>query len=176
VYRIIAAVILALSVVAFGVAQAVPPGYDAASFARVGMGVRAQAMGGAFCAIAQGPTGGYWNPAGLACLQGFQAEGMYTDWLGAGIDLQYISLAGYPSIGEKRPTLSLEGRPVKFAASWVSVRVADIPMAPSIPGPILLLAPVLGSSPRIPPPRLERTSSSTTTRFLRGRASGWAGT
>lgn len=126
-YRIIAAVILALSVVASCVAQAVPPGYDAASFARVGMGVRAQAMGGAFCAIAQGPTGGYWNPAGLAYLQGFQAEGMYTDWLGAGIDIQYISLAGYPPIGEKRPTILLKGRPVKFAATWVSVRVADIP-------------------------------------------------
>lgn len=122
------AFVLAISTLIFGGGMAqVPPGYDAASFARVGMGARAQAMGGAFTAIAQGPIAGYWNPAGLIGLADFQAEGMYTDWLGAGIDLQYISLAGYPPLGEERPTLELEGRPLVFGLSWLSVHVADIP-------------------------------------------------
>ena len=122
------AFVLVISTLIFGGGMAqVPPGYDAASFARVGMGARAQAMGGAFTAIAQGPIAGYWNPAGLIGLADFQAEGMYTDWLGAGIDLQYISLAGYPPLGEERPTLELEGRPLVFGLSWLSVHVADIP-------------------------------------------------
>jgi len=119
--------VISTCIVVLGTAQAVPPGYDAASFARTGIGVRALGMGGAFCAIAQGPTGAYWNPAGLAQLGDFQAEGMYTDWLGAGIDLQYLTLAGYPPIGEERPALSLEGRPVQFGLSWLSVHVRDIP-------------------------------------------------
>jgi len=121
--------ILAVLVLFFGsgMAQGVPPGYDAASFARVGTGVRAQAMGGAFSAVAQGPTAAYWNPAGLANLVGFQVEGMYTDWLGVGIELQYLSVAGVPPIGKKRPKLELEGHPLIFGLSWMSVHVADIP-------------------------------------------------
>ena len=44
--------VIFLSAALLGTAQAVPPGYDAASFVRVGMGARAQAMGGAFTAVA----------------------------------------------------------------------------------------------------------------------------
>ena len=107
--------------------EGVPPGYDAASFARMGVGARAQAMGGAFVAIAQGPTAGYWNPAGLGYVEDFQIEGMYTDWLGAGIDFQYVSIAGYPPIGEERPRLALGDHLVTFGLTWVSTHVGDIP-------------------------------------------------
>lgn len=104
---------------------ATPPGFDAASFARLGMGVRAQAMGGAFVAVAQGATAGYWNPAGLASLTKFEAEMMYTDWFGLGINFQYISIAGYPS--EISSALKFQDRAIQFGLSWLSVHIGDIP-------------------------------------------------
>ncbi len=41
-----------------------------ASFLKIGTGARAVSMGGAFVAVADDPSAGYWNPAGLAQLQG----------------------------------------------------------------------------------------------------------
>jgi len=111
----------------FGLAQQVPPGYDAASFARLGAGIRALGMGGAYVAVAEGPIGGYWNPAGLATISGFQMEGMYTNWLQADIHYQYISLGGYPPIGDQRPTFHLGEYPVTLGLSWLSVGVMGIP-------------------------------------------------
>jgi hypothetical protein len=69
----------------------------------------------------------YWNPAGLATLQTFSAEGMYTNWMSADIHYQYLILAGYPPLGEERPVLLWQGEPVVFGISWVSVVVPDIP-------------------------------------------------
>lgn len=43
-------------------------GVDAAGFARIGIGGWPLALGGAYVALAEEPTAGYWNPAGLACL------------------------------------------------------------------------------------------------------------
>lgn len=113
--------------VAAGLGQGVPPGFDAASFARLGVGGRALAMAGAYVAVAEGPTAGYWNPAGLAAVPDFQVEGMYTNWLGAGIHLQHIGVAGYPPIGEERPRLRLGEASFTFALNWLSVQVPDIP-------------------------------------------------
>ncbi|MCX7844950.1 MAG: hypothetical protein N2507_06475 [Candidatus Bipolaricaulota bacterium] len=110
-----------------GVAQEVPPGVDAASFARIGIGGWPLALGGAYVALAEGPTAGYWNPAGLARLARFAVEGMYTNWLGAGIHYQHVGLAGYPPLGEVRPQLTLRGIPLTFALNWLSVMVPDIP-------------------------------------------------
>ncbi|MEN3009556.1 MAG: PorV/PorQ family protein [Candidatus Bipolaricaulaceae bacterium] len=105
----------------------VPPGYDAASFARIGVGARALALGGAYVAVAEDVTAAYWNPAGLAFVETFQVEGMYTNWLGVGVHLQYLGLAGYPPLGEARPTLRLAERPLVWAFNWLSTLVPDIP-------------------------------------------------
>lgn len=110
-----------------GLAQRVPPGFDAASFARLGLGARAMSMAGAYVAVAEGAVAGYWNPAGLATLSEFQVEGMYTNWLGADIHYQYISIGGFPMIGEQRPTLHLGDHPVTFGLTWLSVGVTGIP-------------------------------------------------
>lgn len=107
--------------------QEVPPGYDAASFARIGVGVGPLGMAGAVVAACSGPTALYWNPAGLASLGDFVAEGMYTNWMGAGIHFQYLLLAGYPPLGATRPTLLLGETPVQFGLGWVSVVIPDIP-------------------------------------------------
>jgi len=105
----------------------VPPGYDSAGFARIGVGVRALGMAGAFTAVAEGPMAAYWNPAGLANLSTFSAEGMYTNWMSADIHYQYLILAGYPPLRGGRPALLWQGEPVVFGLGWVSVVVPDIP-------------------------------------------------
>ena len=43
---------------------------DAASFLKIGAGARAVALGGAFVAVADDASAGYWNPAGLTQLPG----------------------------------------------------------------------------------------------------------
>jgi len=49
-----------------------------ANFVEVETGARAMGMGGAFVAVADDVTALYWNPAGLAGLEGFQVFGMRT--------------------------------------------------------------------------------------------------
>ncbi|GIX05737.1 MAG: hypothetical protein KatS3mg115_0140 [Candidatus Poribacteria bacterium] len=47
----------------------------------LGVGARAEAMGGAFVAVADDPSALYWNPSGLGTIERPQAELSYTDWL-----------------------------------------------------------------------------------------------
>jgi len=49
-----------------------------ANFIEVETGARAMGMGGAFVSVADDVTALYWNPAGLAGLDGFQVFGMRT--------------------------------------------------------------------------------------------------
>lgn len=94
---------------------------------RYGIGGWPLALGGAYVALAEGPTTGYWNPAGLTLLQNLAVEGMYTNWLGAGIHYQHLGLAGYPPMGETRPILRLGETALTFALNRLSVMVPDIP-------------------------------------------------
>lgn len=50
----------------------------------VGMGARALGMGGAFVAVADDANAIYYNPAGLALIEGHNATSMYSTLLGAG--------------------------------------------------------------------------------------------
>ncbi len=56
-------------------------GVSAATFLEIGVGARAAAMGGAYSAIANDATALYWNPAGIAWIEGLQAEFMHSEWL-----------------------------------------------------------------------------------------------
>lgn len=105
----------------------VPPGYEAASFARIGVGARALSLGGAFTAVAEDITAAYWNPAGLAYLTNFQVEGMYTNWFGVDIHLQYLGAGGYPPLGDSRPQLRFMNRPLVLAFNWFSSWIPNIP-------------------------------------------------
>lgn len=120
-------IIIWFIVIGSGAWAQVPPGYDAASFARGGVGARALGLGGAFFAVAENVTSAYWNPAGLALLADFQVEGMYTNWFGAGVYLQYLGAGGHPPLGEPRPQLRLKDRPLTFAFNWLSTYIPDIP-------------------------------------------------
>lgn len=58
-----------------------------APYLRMGVGARALGMGGAFVAVANDVTAGYWNPAGLPWTCGWQIGGMYSS--GMEVDRKY---------------------------------------------------------------------------------------
>lgn len=55
-------------------------GTTSANFLKMGVGARASALGGAFVAIADDATAGYWNPAGLPQLSHTQLVFMHNNW------------------------------------------------------------------------------------------------
>ena len=55
-------------------------GTSSATFLRIGLGARAQGMGGTFVAVADDPSAIYWNPAGLASLQSREVSASHVDW------------------------------------------------------------------------------------------------
>ncbi len=50
-----------------------------ANFLEIGVGARAQALGGAFTALAEGATALYWNPAGIASADGLVLAFSHTE-------------------------------------------------------------------------------------------------
>ena len=55
-------------------------GTSSATFLRIGIGARAQGMGGTFVAVADDPSAIFWNPAGLASLQSKEVQASHVDW------------------------------------------------------------------------------------------------
>ncbi|MDI6782114.1 MAG: PorV/PorQ family protein [bacterium] len=72
--------------------QADDAGVTGNAFLKIGMGARAAGMGGAFCAIADDASAGYWNPAGLCGIEKQELLFMHTKWL-ADIASEYIAFA-----------------------------------------------------------------------------------
>ena len=56
-------------------------GTSAAAFLEIGVGARAQSMGGAFVSLADDATAMYWNPAGIGRISGFEAIFIHVNWL-----------------------------------------------------------------------------------------------
>ncbi len=77
-------------------------GTTAAPFLKIGVGSRAIGMGGAFTATANDISAMYWNPAGLAGINGNEATFNHVSWLA---DVRYdfaaaaISLADFGTLG-----------------------------------------------------------------------------
>ena len=67
-------------------------GTVAAAFLEIGVGARAEAMGGAYTAQAGSAEMIYWNPAGLAYLDGVAASFTHTEWL-ANTSFDFFSVA-----------------------------------------------------------------------------------
>jgi len=80
-----------------GTVYAAGPGTTGANFLKIGVGARAVAMGEAFTAVADDSTSLYWNPAGLARVEGGELSAMYNVWF-EGIGQGYVS-AGFPLLG-----------------------------------------------------------------------------
>ena len=56
-------------------------GLSAFTFVKIGQGARAEALGGAFTAIADDINAAFWNPAGLGHIKGTAYTFNYTRWL-----------------------------------------------------------------------------------------------
>ncbi len=73
--------------------QVTKTGTTAAKFLSIGIGPKANAMGGAFTSIANDASSLYWNPAGAAALTKYEAMFSYTSlYKDLGINLNYIAL------------------------------------------------------------------------------------
>ena len=73
--------------------QVTKTGTTAAKFLSIGIGPKANAMGGAFTSIANDASSLYWNPAGAAVLTKYEAMFSYTSlYKDLGINLNYIAL------------------------------------------------------------------------------------
>jgi hypothetical protein len=59
----------------------------------LGVGAQALGMGGAFSAAASDVTAGFWNPAGLAMINGKQAAFMHAETFGSLLNHDYLAFA-----------------------------------------------------------------------------------
>ncbi|MBN2091328.1 PorV/PorQ family protein [candidate division KSB1 bacterium] len=74
-------------------------GTTAANFLKIGVGARAIGMGGAYVALASDASGMYWNPAGIALVQGSEAFFNHTTWI-ADINFDYAGMVfSVPTVG-----------------------------------------------------------------------------
>ncbi|MEW6088052.1 MAG: PorV/PorQ family protein [bacterium] len=87
---------LILFIVLTSVAYAGSIGTSGAAFLKILPGARAQAMGGAYTALASGISGSHWNPAGLAYTGDKEFSAMYMKWIS---DINYGFLGYAHPIG-----------------------------------------------------------------------------
>jgi hypothetical protein len=90
-------------------------GKYAGEFMSIGVGARALGMGGAFTAIANDVTAGFWNPAGLSKINYPQLSLMHTEQFGSLINYDYAAV-GFPfgrnsSLGVSVIRLGIDGIP-----------------------------------------------------------------
>lgn len=86
----------------------------AAEFLNIGVGARAMAMGGAFCAVADDATSSYWNPAGLRLLRSREIGVMHSEQFAHEVKYDYL-VFGSPAKTES------------FGASLIRMGIDDIP-------------------------------------------------
>ncbi len=74
-------------------------GSAAATMLGIGVGARAEALGGAFVAIADDPSALYWNPAGITQIKSISLQVTKTDWF-VNTDFSVLDLVvPLPSLG-----------------------------------------------------------------------------
>ena len=66
-------------------------------FLKVYPGARASAMSGAYCSIANNSEAVFWNPAGLASINGFNASADYVNWF---MDIKHYSFSAAYNLGD----------------------------------------------------------------------------
>lgn len=96
-------------------------GTTSAQFLKLGVGARAIAMGGTYAADASDLSALYWNPAGLAQLNGSSVQLAYTEYL---VDVRY----NYAAFGTRLGTLgTLSASIILLDSGDMEVRTADEP-------------------------------------------------
>jgi len=88
----------------------------AGEFMAIGVGARALAMGGAYVAVTNDVTAGYWNPAGLSMINYPQIGAMYAEQFAKFVNYNY---AGFALPSSNNTTLAL---------SMTRLGVDDIPV------------------------------------------------
>lgn len=102
--------------------SALAEGTNEGAFVRDGIGARAFALGGAFVAIADDASAAYWNPAGLAYLDGYHLGGMHV---GGRFDIEDIKYQNLSLLAKPVQTGSYSGLGVGI--TWMHHIVSDIP-------------------------------------------------
>jgi len=91
-------------------------GTTAASFLEIGVGARANAMGGAFVSLANDASSLYWNVSGIANLDQYEAVLVHTDWI-ADTKFDYaglvLPLGTFGNLGLSLTSLSMEDMKVR---------------------------------------------------------------
>jgi hypothetical protein len=86
-------------------------GTTAAAFLGIDVGPRAAAMGSAFVSVANDATAMYWNPAGIAQIDNFNATFANTKWI-ADMSFNYAGLAfpieGFGNVGINATFLTMD--------------------------------------------------------------------
>ena len=80
---------------------------------RMGVGARALAMGGAYVAVANDATAGYWNPAGLSQVEKFSFSSMIASNMDCDRKYNYLAFAGQFEFGA-------------LGFSWLNAGTGDI--------------------------------------------------
>ncbi len=91
-------------------------GTVAGTFLEIGVGSKAESMGGAFVAIANDASALYWNPAGIATLAQNEAVFMHSEFFG-GLNFDYfgtvIPLGDFGTLGGSITSLSMDEMEVR---------------------------------------------------------------
>jgi len=83
-------------------------GTYAAQFLKIGVSARATGMGSAFTAVADDATASYWNPAGLAGIDGTVVTLNHTEWP-ADINVEYANYTFSPGFIQGKVSLHARG-------------------------------------------------------------------
>jgi hypothetical protein len=116
-FKALATVLFGVLLIPFGLiapAGAAEDGGYAGAPTRWGVGARPVAMGGAYVAVADGPTGFWWNPAGIAQVRENQAE---AAWRAMSFDRQTGYVAYLHPFGREEAAMCF---------SWTYAGVADL--------------------------------------------------
>jgi len=109
-----AAILLCWCLPLASVASGADDGGYAGASVQWGIGARPVAMGGAYAAIAEGPTGFWWNPAGISQVR---TNGLEAAWRAMSMDRQAGYLAYLHPFGKEDAAMAL---------GWVYAGVADL--------------------------------------------------
>ncbi len=88
--RMVALAVMMIICVSSTGARAGDPGTSGFLFLRLGNGARASGMGEAFTAVADDATSMYWNPAGLASIDGVELNLSHSEWF---VDIRFEQIS-----------------------------------------------------------------------------------